>query len=74
MLLTAFHFWFVNHAEQLLEELVSSRSNGKLKLHVKKFRFNWFSNNMQLRNAVFYSADTGAATAYRFSGSASTSV
>jgi hypothetical protein len=43
VLLTAFHFWFVNHAEQLLEELVESRSNGKLKLDVKKFKFNWCS-------------------------------
>jgi hypothetical protein len=67
ILLTAFHFWFINHAERLLEDLVESRSNGKLKLHVKKFRFNWFSDNMQLRNAVFYSTDTAtAATAYRF--------
>ncbi|MEI9807874.1 MAG: hypothetical protein WDO16_08370 [Bacteroidota bacterium] len=68
MLLTVFHFWFINHAEELLEELVESRSNGKLKLKVKKFRFNWFSNDMQLRNAVFYSTDTAtAATSYRFS-------
>jgi len=67
-LLTIFHFWFINHAEELLEELVESRSNGKLKLSVKKFRFNWFSNDMQLRNAVFYSTDTTtAATSYRFS-------
>ncbi|MBC7949486.1 MAG: hypothetical protein H7Y42_16485 [Chitinophagaceae bacterium] len=67
VLLAAFHFWFVNHAERLLEDLVSSKSNGKLKLHVQKFRFNWFSNDMQLRNAVFYSTDTSTATtAYRF--------
>jgi hypothetical protein len=67
VLLTAFHFWFINHAERLLEELVESRSNGKLKLHVKNFRFNYFSNNMELRHAVFYSTDTTtASTAYRF--------
>lgn len=67
VLLMVFHFWFINHAEEILEELVQSRSNGKLKLSVNKFRFNWFSNDMQLRNAVFYSADTTAATSYRFS-------
>lgn len=66
VLALGFHFWFINHAEGLLEDLVESRSNGKLKLHVKKFKFNWFSYDMQLRNAVFYSADTSAATAYRF--------
>lgn len=65
-LLIAFHFWFVNHAEQLIEELVESRSKGKLKLEVRKFKFNWFSNKMELRNAVFYSTDTlKASTAYR---------
>jgi len=66
VLALAFHFWFINHAERMLEDLVSSRSNGKLKLHVKKFKFNWFSYDMQLRNAVFYSTDTSASTAYRF--------
>lgn len=68
VLLIAFHFWFINHAEQLIEELVESRSNGKLKLEVRKFKFNWFSNKIELRNAVFYSTDTvTASTAYRFS-------
>src|SRR5690606_33223047 len=62
-----FHFWFVNHAERLIEDMVEVRSNGKLKLDVEKFRFNWFSYDMELRNAVFYSADTTAATSYRFS-------
>ncbi|MBL7743036.1 MAG: hypothetical protein JNN00_06115 [Chitinophagaceae bacterium] len=66
VLLTAFHFWFINHAERLLEELVDDRSNGKIRLQVKKFRFNWFSTDMQLRQAVFYSTDTST-TAYRFS-------
>ncbi len=66
VLAVAFHFWFINHAEQILEDLVRARSNGKLRLHVKKFKFNWFSYDMQLRNAVFYSADTSAPTAYRF--------
>ncbi len=65
--LVAFHFWFVYHAEEILQDLVASRSNGKLKLEVEKFRFNWFSNRMELHNAVFYSTDTvDAGTAYRF--------
>lgn len=62
-----FHFWFVNHAEEIVERLVSSQSNGKLRLKVKKFKFNWFSKKMELENAVFYSTDTTTATAaYRF--------
>jgi hypothetical protein len=65
--MTIFHFWFINHAERLLEDMVESSSKGKLKLHVKKFKFNWFSNDMQLRDAVFFSTDTTTATtSYRF--------
>jgi hypothetical protein len=68
ILLTAFHFWFIHHAESLIEDIVESKSNGKLKLHIKKFKFNWFSYDMELRNAVFYSTDTNTATtSYRFS-------
>lgn len=67
LLMTAFHFWFIHRAEGLLEDLVSARSKGKLKLQVAKFKFNWFSNDMQLRKAVFYSTDTAtASTSYRF--------
>ncbi len=63
----AFHFWFVNHAEELIEGLVSAQSNGKVKLNVKKFKFNWFSRKMELVDAVFFSTDTATApTAYRF--------
>ncbi|HET6995577.1 MAG TPA: hypothetical protein VFI06_11380, partial [Chitinophagaceae bacterium] len=67
VLFLGFHFWFINHAEQLLEDLVASKSNGKLKLKVKKFKFDYLNNNMQLRHAVFYSTDSVAAgTGYRF--------
>ena len=68
VLLTAFHFWFIHHAEGLIEDMVEARSNGKLRLDVRKFKFNWFSYDMELRDAVFYSADSvTAATSYRFS-------
>ena len=67
VLLTIFHFWFINHAEQIIEQLVESSSNGKLKLEVRKFKFNWFSNRMELRDAVFYTTDTSKAPiGYRF--------
>ena len=65
--MTAFHFWFIHHAEQLVEDMVSSQSNGKLKLKVDKFKFNWFNYKMELRKAIFYSTDTAAATSYQFS-------
>lgn len=67
-LLVAFHFWFINHAESLVEDLVNKQSKGKLHLDIGKFRFNWFNRKMELKQAVFYSTDTlTAPTAYRFS-------
>jgi len=68
VLLTVFHFWFIAHAKDLLENLVESKSNGKLRLKVEKFKFSYFSKRMELQNAVFYNTDTiSANTAYRFS-------
>lgn len=67
LLMTAFHFWFINHAERLVEDMVSSQSNGKLKLKVDKFKFNWFNYQMELRKSIFYSTDITAATSYQFS-------
>ncbi|MFD2920344.1 hypothetical protein ACFS6H_11520 [Terrimonas rubra] len=58
VLLISFHFWFINHAETFIEDMVSSQSNGKLHLKVKKFKFNWFSKHMELENAHFFSTDT----------------
>jgi hypothetical protein len=66
-LLIGFHFWFINHAETLIEGIVEKQSKGKLHLNIEKFRFNWFNRKMELRQAVFYSTDTAtASTAYRF--------
>lgn len=66
-LLIAFHFWFINHAETFIENMVASQSNGKLHLKVKKFKFNWFSKHMELEKAHFYSTDTATTnTAYDF--------
>ena len=68
VLLTAFHFWFKAHAKDLLENMVASKSNGKLKMKVEKFRFNYFSKKMELEKVVFYNTDTITGnTAYRFS-------
>ncbi len=67
VLVAIFHFWFITHAKDILEDMVESRSNGKLKLKVKKFKFGYFSSKMELDNAVFYNTDTlNASTFYRF--------
>ena len=68
VLLIGFHFWFKAHAKELIEDLVVLKSNGKLKLKIEKFRFSYFSRNMELEKAVFYNTDTvNGTTAYRFS-------
>lgn len=60
----AFNFWFIEHAEEALEQIVSSQSKGKLKLKVSKFKFNWINNKIELQEASIFSTDTTAATSY----------
>jgi len=67
VLLLGFHFWFKAHAKQMLEDLVESKSNGKLKMKVGKLKFSYFSRNMELDNVSFYNTDTiNVNTTYRF--------
>ncbi|MBS1655834.1 MAG: hypothetical protein JSU05_13365, partial [Bacteroidetes bacterium] len=67
VVLGSFHIWFVNHAEQVIEELVAENSHGKIRLKLKKFRFNYFSHKMELQKAQFITTDTTEAnSAYRF--------
>jgi len=67
VLLTSFHFWFRDHAEEVIEDIVDARSKGTVNLKLKKFRFNYFSRKMELQNAVFYTTDSiNTPTAYRF--------
>lgn len=67
-LLVGFHFWFKSYAKGLIEDMVETNSNGKVKLKIGKFHFNYFSRKIQMDNAVFYSTDTATGTtAYRFS-------
>lgn len=65
-LLLSFHFWFINHAEGLVEDLVHTQSNGKIHLKVKRFKFNWFSHKMEMDQAVFTTTDTTSPASYRF--------
>lgn len=68
VLLTGFHFWFKAHAKEMIEDMVESKSDGKLKLKINKLHFNYFSRVIELENAVFYNTDTTTgSTAYRFS-------
>lgn len=68
LLLIGFHFWFKAHAKEIIEDLVASKSNGRIKLKIKKLHFGYFSRRIELDNAVFYNTDTNTAnTFYRFS-------
>lgn len=58
----AFNFWFIDHAEEALEQIVDSQSGGKLRLKVKKFKFNWIKNKIELHQASIYSTDTTVAS------------
>ena len=66
VLLTGLHFWFKSYAKHIIEDLVESKSHGKLKLKIGKFHFGYFSRKMEMENAVFYSADS-VNTSYSFS-------
>ena len=67
MLLVGFHFWLKAHAKELIEELVASKSGGKLKLEIEKIHFNYFNRKIELEKAVFYNTDTlTGTTAYHF--------
>ncbi len=63
-----FHFWFKAHAKEMLEEMVSSKSNGKVKMKIQKIHFNYLSRKIELEKAIFYNTDTlTGTTAYNFS-------
>ncbi|MBO9593405.1 MAG: hypothetical protein J7599_10895 [Niabella sp.] len=62
--ITAFNFWFIDHAETALEQIVERQSKGRLKLKVDKFKFNWIKNRIELQNALFYSTDSTAKSLY----------
>lgn len=67
VLLVGFHFWFKAHAKQMIEDMVESKSGGKVKLKIEKLHFNYFNRKIELEKAVFFNTDslTGT-TAYRF--------
>ena len=67
-LLFGFHLWFTAHAKGIIEDLVESRSKGKINLKIEKLRFGYFSNKIEIEKAVFVNTDTSVSSrSYRFS-------
>lgn len=62
----AFNFWFIDHSERALEFIVNRQSKGKLELHIEKFKFNWLTNHIELRNATLTTKDTTTDVHYLF--------
>lgn len=67
VLALGFHLWFRAHAKGIIEDLVESRSKGKINLKIEKLRFGYFSNKIELEKAVFFNTDSAStATSYKF--------
>lgn len=67
LLLLGFHLWINYNARFIVQDMVETRSHGKLKMKLKKFRFSWFSKKVELEDALIYSTDSvNSVTAYRF--------
>jgi len=58
LLAASVHLYIANNAESLIEDLVRSKSGNKIRLDLKRIRFNYFSNKIVLENATFYSNDS----------------
>lgn len=67
ILLIAFHIWFIQHAKHMLEDIVKKKSNGKLNLKIEKLSYDYLTNRMNIKEAVFFTTDSVSAPAsYRF--------
>src|SRR5215213_7146623 len=59
------HIWFVNNARGVLQQIVATKSHGKIKLELSQLRFEFLSNKLQIREADLVSTDTvSQATTY----------
>lgn len=67
LLLTALHFWFINHLKNVIEDIVRSKSNGTLELNIRHFTFNYLTKRIKLQQVVFFTNDTSQPAMYRFS-------
>ena len=65
VLVMGLHIWFVNNAKGVLQQIVTAKSHGKIKLELSQLRFEFLSNKLQIREADLISTDTvTAATSY----------
>ncbi|MES1222107.1 MAG: hypothetical protein ABUT20_41815, partial [Bacteroidota bacterium] len=68
LLLLGFHFWFIHNSERTIEDLISWASDGKLKSGMKKFRINYFNNDIDIKELKIFNIDsTNESTSYYFS-------
>jgi len=67
LILLGFHFWFINHSEKTIEDLITWASNGKLKSSIHKFRIDYLNNTIEIKNFSIVNTDSSAqSTSYRF--------
>ncbi len=59
-LLVAAYFWFVHHAENILREIVRSRSNGTIELSLKSITYDFSTRQLKLKDAVIFNTDSVA--------------
>ena len=68
LILLGFHFWFINHSEKAIEDLITWASNGKLKSNIHKFRIDYLNNTIEIKNFSIVNTDSSAqSTSYLFS-------
>lgn len=66
LLLAIFYWWFVNHAETAIEEIVALQSKGKVRVEIGSIKYN-YGRKFRLRDITFYTADSlQEKTAHRF--------
>ena len=66
VIVAGLHIWFVNNAKGILQQIVATKSNGKIKLELSQLRFEFLSNKLQIREADLVSTDTiTQATSFR---------
>ena len=52
------HLWFSYNAAHFLEQIVHTKSEGKLKLKVKRFTFNYLTNYIEIKRSTLISTDS----------------
>jgi hypothetical protein len=58
LIILGLHLWFVHNAKRMITDIVASKSQGKLKLELDEFSYNFFSNKIQVRSASLVSMDS----------------